>query len=64
MKSFPPGVWQMTIAWRTTPKDIDSHVYFGPSASSTGTGGVNAMLDRDDTSGHGFGTTSILNSDN
>jgi hypothetical protein len=63
-KVLPPGAWRVVLTWKTNNTDLDSHFYFGNGKSAhmfwgnrnlqaAGTGGITAVLDRDDPDGYG-----------
>jgi hypothetical protein len=69
-KILPPGGWRVTLNWDKNPGDVDSHTWLGSNynthvywpgrarvKTAAGTGGLKAVLDRDDVNGVGPETT-------
>jgi len=67
---LPPGGWRVTLNWDKDPGDVDSHTFLGSNynthvywpgsariKTAAGTGGLKAVLDRDDVNGVGPETT-------
>jgi hypothetical protein len=67
-EALPPGETRVTLEWGETPEDLDSHL-MGPVSGEYGSFHVyyprkgtrveDSMLDKDDTEGNGFETTTI-----
>ncbi|MDR2355968.1 MAG: WG repeat-containing protein [Clostridiales Family XIII bacterium] len=67
-ESLPPGETRITLEWGEYPQDLDSHL-MGPVSGEYGSFHVyypvkgerieDSMLDKDDTEGNGFETTTI-----
>eukprot|EP00928_Gymnodinium_smaydae_P029885 TRINITY_DN22381_c0_g2_i2.p1 TRINITY_DN22381_c0_g2~~TRINITY_DN22381_c0_g2_i2.p1 ORF type:complete len:1830 (-),score=209.12 TRINITY_DN22381_c0_g2_i2:43-5193(-) len=65
---LPPDGWRVVLRWNERPRDLDSHIYFGPRGSCHGyysrkrvtcSNGVRATLDVDDTDGVGPETITL-----